>query len=418
MSASNEQRCSSQEPYASVGRTKDLAGAALLVGWALAACSSPPETGVVVEPQGRGPYAVGATNFQVADEYADIGDDAMHAYLLGIPDNGGKARFVADILAHPDAALVVDVPVPDNAEAYGPAAGLSLPVPAFVTFPTVEAPDDSAYRFPYHDSRYGAFEHMLAPGQAPVFADENSKYPLVILSHGASAHGVYDIGHAHSLSSHGFIVLVLVYGDDRTSQPDTGHSHRSYLRPLLTSAVLTELLESETFGPHIDTDNIGITGHSFGGFTGLAVAGGRFQNNPASVTDERITAGVITAPWVGGRYGLNTVYAFGDNNEGLARVDEPMIAFIGTDDDVTEPKYILPATKHLAGPVYVIELVDQTHDLEDGSWQDRNGWELLFYNAYLKGDGEALATLKTARSMAGGNEDVQLFDYQRMPGGL
>ena len=41
----------------------------------------------------------------------------------------------------------------------------------------------------------------------------------------------------------------------------------------MTRAVLDSLLESEVFGPRIDAGNIGITGHSMGGFTALALAG-------------------------------------------------------------------------------------------------------------------------------------------------
>jgi hypothetical protein len=35
----------------------------------------------------------------------------------------------------------------------------------------------------------------------------------------------------------------------------------------------------------------------------------------------------------------------------------------------------------------------------------------------LKHDKASLALLKTARSMKGGNEDNQLFDYQKLSGG-
>ena len=47
---------------------------------------------------------------------------------------------------------------------------------------------------------------------------------------------------------------------------------------------------------------------------------------------------------------------------------------------------------------------------QDGSWQDRDNWEILFFSAYLKHDPASLAMLKTGRSMKGGNEDVQLFN--------
>ena len=172
-------------------------------------------------------------------------------------------------------------------------------------------------------------------------------------------------------------------------------------------------MESDTFGPHIDADNIGITGHSFGGFTALAIAGGPYLGNPATVSDERIKAGVIAAPWVGGHYDGEDVFGFGPDNTDLGKVDVPMISFFGTRDEVTTADFILPAMKQLSGPTYVIELVDQPHVFEGGSWEDRNAWEKLFFAAYLKGDPQALETLGTARSMKGGNEDIQLFEYQK-----
>ena len=36
------------------------------------------ETAAEAEPMGKGPYPVGSTNMEVAPEYTDIGDEAMH----------------------------------------------------------------------------------------------------------------------------------------------------------------------------------------------------------------------------------------------------------------------------------------------------------------------------------------------------
>ena len=138
------------------------------------------------------------------------------------------------------------------------------------------------------------------------------------------------------------------------------------------------------------------------------------MENPKAVIDERIKAVVLTAPWVGYNNNSGEVFLFGKNNIGLNNVKAPVLTLFGTADDVTLSSYILPATKQLAGPSYVVELVDQTHALDDGSWEDRNNWELLFFNAYLKSDDRALKTLQAAGSMKGGNEDHQLFDYQRL----
>ena len=386
--------------------------------WPLLACSTVgceqvPDASNEIHPLGTGPYAVGSTNLQVAAGYADMGDEAMHEYLLGRADESDQPRFLADILEYPGSAWITHVAVPDDAEIYGPASGSTLPVVTFLTYPSSGGQHQDGYAFPYHDARYGVFEDMLAPNEAPSFADPEKRYPLIIIAHGASAHGLYDVRHAHKLASHGFIVAVITYGDDRTGDVDAMNHHLSFLRPLLTRAVVDQLLESEDFGPHIDADNIGITGHSFGGFTALAVAGGRYQGNASTARDARIKASAIAAPWVGGNYNGRDFFAFGPDNTDLSHVEIPTICFFGTNDDVTTATFILPAMKRLSGPTYVVELVDQPHIFEQGSWEDRDTWELLFFSAYLKHDQASLATLRTARSAKGGNEDFQLFDYQR-----
>lgn len=386
--------------------------ASLLLCCMVSGCNSEQAASLEIEPLGPGPYSVGSTNIEVAAEYADIGDEAMHAFLLGLAEEPNKPRYIADLLKYPESAWVIDVPVPDKPELYGPASGESMPLVTFVAYPATARQQKNSYAFPYHNARYGIFEDMLRAGENPSFADPEERYPLIILAHGSSAHGLYDVGHAHKLASHGYIVAVITYGDDRTSSTDDMEHHVSFLRPLLTKAVLDSLLNSDMFGAHIDTDNIGISGHSFGGFTALAIAGGPFQGNTATVSDKRIKAGVIAAPWVGGNDNGEEFFAFGPDNSDLKRVTAPILTFFGTKDDVTSASFILPATRKLSGPSYVVELVDQPHVFEDGSWQDRDNWETLFFSAYLKHDPASLATLKTGRSMKGGNEDIQLFDYQ------
>jgi dienelactone hydrolase len=360
---------------------------------------------------------VGVTNMEVSPQYSDIGDEAMHEILLGRASETGEARFVADILKHPESAWVTNVRVPDHKALYGRASGLTLPVVTFVAFPSGARQAQTSYAFPYHEARYGIFQNMLGPGERPDFAEPDRRYPLIILAHGSEAHGIYDVGHAQALASHGYIVAVITYGDDRTINKDEQNFHVGYLRPFLTTAVLDSLLDSEIFGANIDVNNIGITGHSFGGFTALAVAGGKFQGNVSAVSDGRIKAGVVAAPWVEGNYDGREIFAFGANNAGLRQVDIPIICLFGTNDEATPASSILPAMKQLSGPTYVVELVDQPHIFEQGSWEDRDNWELLFFSAYLKHDPDSLETLKTTTSMKGGNKDRQLFGYQNIPPG-
>ena len=390
--------------------------AALLLLCGAIGCTEVPVSSTEAEPFGRGPYSVGSTNMEVAPEYADIGDDAMHEILLGRAVVSSQSRFITDILRHPESAWVTEVRVPDGPTLYGPASGMTLPVVTFVAFPSGRQHQPRSYTFPYHNGKYGTFEDMLSAGEEPDFADPDMRYPLILLAHGSEAHGIYDVKHAHNLASHGYIVAVVTYGDDRTMQVDQLNPHVSYLRPFLTRAVLDSLLDSEIFGPHIDVENIGITGHSFGGFTALAVTGGLFLGNTSTFSDKRIKAGVIATPWVGGHYDGNEVFAFGQNNIDLNRVNVPMICLFGTKDEATLASFILPAMKQLSGPTYVIELVDQPHIFDQGSWEDRDNWESLFFSAYSKHDPTSLDTLKNARSMKGGNEDIQLFDFQKLTG--
>jgi len=379
-------------------------------------CSETQDSYVEGNPFGRGPYSVASTNMEVAPEHADMGDDAMHSYLVGRSTETGQQRFFADILRYPEAAWVTGVKVPGAIDLYGPASGMTLPIVTFIAYPSGEESTQSRYSFPYHGAAYGSFEDMLGPGEIPNFANPNERYPLIFISHGSNAHGIYDVKHAHDLASHGYIVAVITYGDELTMKPEDTNKHLNYLRPLITKAVLDSLLSSDFFGPHIDVNNIGISGFSFGGFTALAIAGGAIEGNSNSVIDRRITAAVAAAPWVGGTYGLKKIFAFGPNNNGLNRIDIPVIGLFGTNDEVTDSSFILPAMKKLSGPAYVVELIDQTHALEEGSWEDRNNWELLFFSAFLKHDHASLEALKNTRSMRGGNEDVQLFDYQVLNG--
>ncbi len=77
----------------------------------------------------------------------------------------------------------------------------------------------------------------------------------------------------------------------------------------------------------VEANNIGVSGHSFGGFTALALAGGDIQANPNSVKDARVKAAVAAAPWTGGSNGEEVFYAFGPNNNRLSAVTVPTITF-------------------------------------------------------------------------------------------
>ncbi len=367
-----------------------------------------------ITPLPAGSFPVASTNLEIADGYKDISDDEMHDYLLGDRTLWGSSKYLADILKYPQSAWTTDVKVPNDAELYGPVSNETLKVVSYITYPSEPSSEPNRYDFPYQSSNFGSFEHMLGPDETPTLSKVHDKYPLVILSHGSEAHGIYDIEHANMIARHGYIVAVINYGENRTKQLFSRNSHLQFLRPLITKAVIDSVLNSTEFGPHVDRDNIAISGFSFGGFTALATSGGKVNGESKTQHHPLVSAAVIAAPWTGGVYRGETVYAFGTDNAGLNNINIPIMTIFGSDDEITRSDFILPAVKQLKGSTYVVEFLNQTHAFEDGSWEDRTNWEILFLNAYLKDDEQALGALRVGTEMQGGNGDRQLFEYQNL----
>lgn len=367
-----------------------------------------------IEPFSKGPYSTASTNLEVASQFTSMANDEMHKMLLGMPTKNGQARYIKNLLKYPEVSSNIDVLVPNQKLLYGAASGKTLEVTTYIVFPSASETTKHPYTFPYFDGQFGTFEHMLGPIEVPKFHESTKRYPLIILAHGGSSHGIYDIPHAHLLASHGYIVAVPFYGDDRTATSEQPNPHLGYLRPLITRSVLDFLLQSVEFGSNIDTLNIGISGHSFGGFTALTMAGGKIQNTNQSITDSRIKAAVIAAPWVGNDQDGKEQFAFGKDNQGLNAVKVPILCLFGSKDQSTPASYILPAIKQLSGSRYLVELVNQPHIFNQDGWQDRNNWELLFFSAYLKNNKKSLLALNNGLSMKGGSEDKQLFSYQNL----
>lgn len=368
-----------------------------------------------LEPVANGPYPVANTNFEMAAEFTAFSDKEIDSWLNGHIDKTGKPVFFTEYLAYPDDAWLINVQVPDELEVYGAISGKTFPVAMFLTYPTSAGNRSTDYTFPFAGSDDTEMQHMQGPGEKPVFAEENTRYPLVFLSHGRNVHGIWSISQARRLASHGYIAVTAHYGDLRIRDAERDRLDVLF-RPLAAKAILDHVLNSQDFGSHIDHARIATSGHSMGGFTSLALAGGRYLENSESFHDPRVSAVVAAAPWVGGAaiLGFNKYFLFGENNSGLAKITAPVLVVYGTLDEATPSSTILPALEQLSGPRFVIELVDQPHIFEGGSWMDLARWELLFLEAYLKGDTESLRLIRKAASVKDGNLDRQHFELQRL----
>jgi predicted dienelactone hydrolase len=98
--------------------------------------------------------------------------------------------------------------------------------------------------------------------------------PLVLLSHafGGSASDLAWLGTA--LAAHGFIAVAVNHPGNNALEAYTVEGYAlMWLRAVDLSAVIDALLDDKTFGNQIDHTRIGAAGHSFGGYTVIAVAG-------------------------------------------------------------------------------------------------------------------------------------------------
>jgi predicted dienelactone hydrolase len=151
--------------------------------------------------------------------------------------------------------------------------------------------------------------------------------PLIIFSHGSGGFAIQSIVLMETLASHGFFVAAPNHVGNTQSDEMNGTSDPFDViarnRPQDASVVIDALLE-RSFTPgdpiflKIRPFMIGAAGHSFGGFTVLALAGG-YEDIPA---DPRVTA---ILPISGAASILS--------DEELQAIDIPTLFLGGTEDD-------------------------------------------------------------------------------------
>ena len=114
---------------------------------------------------------------------------------------------------------------------------------------------------------------MSATRDAPV---GEGRYGLILLSHGTGGGRLNHRGTAIRLAGGGYIVAAPAHaGDNWRDGRFSGTSENWRRRPRQLSAVLDRLLDEPEFGRRIDAARIGAVGHSAGGYTVLALIGGK-----------------------------------------------------------------------------------------------------------------------------------------------
>jgi predicted dienelactone hydrolase len=194
---------------------------------------------------------------------------------------------------------------------------------------------------------------------APVVTD-GLRHPLVMFSHGAGGNGSGYAWFGEYLASHGYIVgMVYHYRANTFDSSALYVRNRLWQRPRDISLDISHLLEDVAWGRHIDPNQIGVAGHSQGGFTSIWLGGAeinpdlflqyqrqwkdnetlpaylraqmRVDAEPArDVRDDRVKAAFAMAP--------GDIQGFGMDEAGLRQTKIPTYIIVGAGDTATPPK--------------------------------------------------------------------------------
>jgi predicted dienelactone hydrolase len=193
---------------------------------------------------------------------------------------------------------------------------------------------------------------------APPVVD-GLRHPLVIFSHGAGGNGSVYAWFGEYLAAHGYVVAMMYHYRANTYDSSALYvRNRIWQRPRDISLVISHLLADKEWGPRINPSQIGVAGHSQGGFTSLWIGGAEvnpdlflayqrgWKNNdmvpayvreqmkvdatPAlGVRDPRVKAVFAMAP--------GDIQGFGMDAPGLQRTAVPAYIIVGAADTTTPP---------------------------------------------------------------------------------
>ena len=382
--------------------------------------ASTPST--VVQPLSVGPYAVACSN--VVQDFSKVITGEVTDYWEGLPDNG-TPRYITDLLADSGNTLIATVTAPQDSDLYGDFAGQTLQFVVIVCYPTTA--DNPRPDYPL-SSTDRSVPHMQTGDEAPLFADEAVRYPVVAFSHGYKGSPISSNHYMSAMTvsaSYGYVVIAPFHGDLRFANLNlddlqiqdlidlgvttTNFTAMQALRPRAISAALDLVLAHPQWKDHIDETKIGGFGASMGGQTMLLLAGAEltttyFDIVPSSkqVTyDSRIKAAVGYVPY----FGHPILPAFGNNQEGLDGISLPFLGLCGTADTTAPISEAQNGISRLTGTRRLVALTGVVHEFDDAFENDIFTWAVTFLDAEVRGDADAISRLSTMGSVAGGGDD-------------
>lgn len=162
-------------------------------------------------------------------------------------------------------------------------------------------------------------------------------FPLILISHGSGGSHLLYRTLAYHLASNGFIVGMPEHPFNNKNNNTLVNTVENLInRPTHLRIAMDWFFDSNKFKRYLKPDSVSIIGHSMGGYTALAVAGGKPTSLPhelpnkqsqqiSVLSDHRIKALVLLAP--------ATVWFMGEGS--LREVDIPILMFTAEKDEYT-----------------------------------------------------------------------------------
>jgi predicted dienelactone hydrolase len=128
-----------------------------------------------------------------------------------------------------------------------------------------------------HTEHFGPYALDVAKDAAPA----DGVYPLVVISHGHSGTPWAYRQLAKHLALAGFVVALPAHtGNTRTDNSLAGTAANLANRPRHITLSIDAVLADTVLAPHVARDGVAVIGHSIGGYTALAAAGGIAWSGP------------------------------------------------------------------------------------------------------------------------------------------
>ena len=352
------------------------------------------------------------------------GEDAR-SYWEGIPRADGSQRRPADLLAEPAYTPTVTVSVPDDRDVFGSSAGRSLSYVVVICHPTSSSNPRPDYALPTGRS----IPHMLRGGDAPLWPDATTRFPVLLFSHGYSGSPISNdyIQAVAVMASFGYVVAAPFHTDatflnveDLQTVTDVLFLATHFeqfnalqaLRPLALSATLDLVLGQPQWRDRVDETQVGAFGASMGGESILLMAGARMTTTFAQASvpimfDSRLKAAVGYVPY----FGEIIFPAFGRFEEGLDGVTLSYLAIGGTADTTAPLAVTLQGIERLAGSRELVAITGVKHEFDVPSTADIFTWTVTYLDAEVRRDPVARAKLLSMTSVAGGGDDHVLVPF-------